>query len=159
MIFHRGKRKINLDIPSLNHISLNKTKFTKILGVIIDDQFEMDKSYFIYKNEIAKGFGIILRARKFFNRKILQKFVKFLYISIFNCVEIWGSAFDTFAPFNSPSKENWIKNFLTGRKQRVMVNNTCSEWSEVISGIPQGSVLGSILFIAIINDIVIVNGI
>ena len=52
---------------------------------------------------------------------------------------------------------NWIKDFLTGRKQRVMVNNTCSEWSDVISRIPQGSVLGPILFIAFINDIV--NGI
>ena len=52
---------------------------------------------------------------------------------------------------------NWIKNFLTRMKQRVMVNNTCSEWSEVISRIPQGSVLGPILFIAFINAIV--NGI
>ena len=38
MIFHRGKRKIDLNIPSLNHISLKKVKFTKFLGVIIDDQ-------------------------------------------------------------------------------------------------------------------------
>ena len=51
---------------------------------------------------------------------------------------------------------NWIKDFLTGRKQRVMVNNT-SEWSDVTSEIPQGSALGSILFMAFINDIV--NGI
>ena len=46
---------------------------------------------------------------------------------------------------------NWIEDFLIGR---VMVNNNCSEWSDVISGIPQGSVLSPILFIAFINDIV-----
>ena len=40
MVFHRGKRKIDLESPSLNHISLKKVKFTKFLGVIIDDQLK-----------------------------------------------------------------------------------------------------------------------
>ena len=37
MVFHRGKRKIDFYSPSLNHISLKRVKFTKFLGVIIDD--------------------------------------------------------------------------------------------------------------------------
>jgi len=39
-----------------------------------------------------------------------------------------------------PSIINWIKSFLCFRKQRVRLNGFFSEWTEVISGIPQGTV-------------------
>ena len=41
----------------------------------------------------------------------------------------------------------WIRNFLLNRRQRVVLNNSKSTWSEVINGVPQGSVSGSILYI------------
>ena len=48
---------------------------------------------------------------------------------------------------------NWLRVFLTGRRKRVVVNSSSPNWSTVLSSVPQGTVLGSILFLPFINDL------
>ncbi|MDW0176924.1 MAG: reverse transcriptase family protein [Nitrososphaeraceae archaeon] len=49
---------------------------------------------------------------------------------------------------------DWFKSYLHGRKQSVKTSNTCSEWTDLVAGVPQGGVLSPLLFSIFIDTVV-----
>ena len=48
---------------------------------------------------------------------------------------------------------NWCSSFLQGRQQRVKLNTCKSDWKEIKAGVPQGTKLGPLFFLIMVNDL------
>ena len=85
MVFHRARRKVDLE----------QLHLTKFLGIIIDVKLKWANHISYIKNKIAKGMGILLKARKVLKIKVLlQLYNSFVFPYLIYCSEVWGNASD-----------------------------------------------------------------
>ena len=96
MIFHRARHKNHSINIKINKVHIEQTKHTKFLGVIFDDNLDWSKHISYINRKIAKGIGIICRAKKYFNTSaLINLYNAFVFPYLIYCVEVWGNALST----------------------------------------------------------------
>ena len=137
--------------------SLSKV-FENVMKEQLIPFFENCLSAFVsaYRKEYSSQ-NVLLRLIEGWKRNLDQsKLVGIIFMDLskaFDCIphdlliaklEAYGLSLNALA---------YIYSYLKGRKQSVRINNFMSEYLEIISGVPQGSILGAILFNIFINDL------
>ena len=93
MVFHRAKQKnykMNIEI---NKVVIEQVKHTQFLGVIFDDNLNWSNHISYINSKIAKGVGIICRAKKYFTTTALVNlYYAFIFPYLIYCVKVWANA-------------------------------------------------------------------
>ena len=136
-----------LDIR-LNGVPIERVESERFLGVILDSNLSWSMHISKLGSKVSMNAGIIFKLKGIVPEKLLIDFSKAFdmvdHNILLNKLDHYGIR---------GSMLSWFKTYLIGREQYVHVNSTCSDKSVLNHSVPQGSILGPLLFILYINDL------
>jgi hypothetical protein len=99
MIFKSKRKKINRPLIPLqmNSEYLQEVTYTKFLGIIIDNELSWSQHINYIKGKIAKGIGIIGKAKHLLNQETLKTlYYSFVYPYLNYCIIVWGNTYNKY---------------------------------------------------------------
>lgn len=96
MIFRSKGKKLSVDFElKICGTVIERVSHTKFLGIMLDEKLLWDRHVQFIKPKMAKGIGILCKARKILNQKVLVTlYNSIIYPYLSYCVEVWGTAAD-----------------------------------------------------------------
>ena len=93
IIFHSNKKKIkSQNSIRIGNTDIERVESTKFIGVNLDERLTWEKHILMIKSKVAKGIGILCKARKVFPIAILRTlYYSLIYPHLTYCIEVWGN--------------------------------------------------------------------
>ena len=122
----------------------------------LDNQNILHDNQFAYRNRRNTEMAIMKLNKHILEKIDENKYTMAVFLDLsraFDCVnhQILIDKLRYYGISGTPLR--WFMNYLFDRKQKVIYNNHYSEWKSLTAGVPQGSILGPILFLVYVNDI------
>ena len=153
MLITTSQKRLHLknDILHLtyNNDVLNSVENEKVLGVRIDNNLTWSIHINFIAKKISSNLWLLSKLKDYLSTEHRVQFYKtYIQPHIDYCSTIWGGT----SQYNL-NRINWFSSYLLDRKQKVVINNIESRMENVLCGVPQGSILGPLLFLMFINDL------